>query len=684
MQWNDLSPSQLAQMLKAKKLNHPTSDAFDSSKWEAAIGAMDSPGERDFDLAMSAIYFGRELASLRKFAIPLTTREQSRSRLLRLLAAFANQQYLTLRAKALKALKSQKGEVFDLERAPQIFVEGAGGQEMAPDDLITYLIDSIPHWLFHIWNVSDDEESECPPLTIDFAARASAIVSIEHSLRTLWLNALWTGTTLVEDDDALIDVPRDKHLAERWFVFDQRQMMLMMTDHHLTAGASIISGGRLAPVVPPNARTVIRMERQPTGNRKFITGQASGIKAEQRDHASELDMLERLYTGLFLDETLPKSYNGALTCRELNSAWWVLKDLARVASAKLGEAWMPNEKAIDQFALTVRLADLGSIFMDCLNIDEDRAQAIIDWLTCDPGDTARIFAKSIWSEPLLPALTSDSRHIIIAPLLVGSPVKRVEAWMERGGISDSNGIKGRGKPFEKYVRGALAEAIAGNPLLMDTAVAAHGLKRKNDSEEIDLLIRIGDAVIVGEVKCYTAPSEAIEKHNHLRNLAHATEQAENKRNWAAANLEVVAYALGVDDPKRSANLSLHPLVVINHGFGLGFERHGVPIVDFHYLRLLLSSGSYQAGTRFERGVGMTYESVQLYGSQAELEAKLDNLLKEPPVLKRYDDTLRWRRVPFQTSTGEPFFIEMPALKEVAAPDFLRDMPSLAKRKRNHG
>lgn len=83
-----------------------------------------------------------------------------------------------------------------------------------------------------------------------FAARANEIVSIEPSLRQLWLNALWTGTTLDKVGDALVDTSRDRALAERWFVWDQRQMMLMMSEYSIDAGASIVASGKLPPVVP--------------------------------------------------------------------------------------------------------------------------------------------------------------------------------------------------------------------------------------------------------------------------------------------------------------------------------------------------------------------------------------------------------------------------------------------------
>ncbi len=181
-------------------------------------------------------------------------------------------------------------------------------------------------------------------------------------------------------------------------------------------------------------------------------------------------------------------------------------------------------------------------------------------------------------------------------------------------------------------------------------------------------------MLVGEVKCFVAPSEPTDKHNHLVNLDKATGQAEIKRAWADTNRDRIAEALAVD-PARAAALRILPLVVLNHGFGIGLERHGVPVVDLHYLRILLGWGSYQGDTRFERHVGVLYDPVLLYRSHAELEAKIDVLLREPPPLKRFTDRTRWRRIPFDTSDGSRFLIELPTIAEDAAPNALRDMPA---------
>ena len=342
---------------------------------------------------------------------------------------------------------------------------------------------------------------------------------------------------------------------------------------------------------------------------------------------------QRLCPSTMLNSQTFRATPGSLVKTVWKSAksTWILQDIARLVADDLGKKGPAGPDSLRRFSFAVERCDLSRALRECLGLDAQSADDIVDWFTCDPSDTGRFFAKSLWAEPLLPVPNSERRHVMIAPLLVGAPVKRVEAWMDKGGISDSRGVKGRGKPFERHVRLEVEQALQANALIADTTVAKHGLKRRGNSEEIDLIARIGDTVIVGEVKCFVAPSEPLERHNHLDNLSRAAEQAANKRAWAEGNREAVGAALGVTDPQRAAALVIVPLVVINNGFGLGLERHGVPIVDLHFLVTLLSSGHYRSGMRFERNVGMISEHVTMYISQADLEKKCGSACKKDPV-----------------------------------------------------
>lgn len=87
--------------------------------------------------------------------------------------------------------------------------------------------------------------------------------------------------------------------------------------------------------------------------------------------------------------------------------------------------------------------------------------------------------------------------------------------------------------------------------------------------------------------------------------------------------------------------------------------------------------------RFERHVGVAYDTVTLYRSQAEFEAKIEVLLRDPRPLKRFNDRLTWRRIPSQTSIDRPFLIELPAISEDGLPNALRDIPAFRPIKRRN-
>ena len=153
----------------------------------------------------------------------------------------------------------------------------------------------------------------------------------------------------------------------------------------------------------------------------------------------------------------------------------------------------------------------------------------------------------------------------------------------------------------------------------------------------------------------------MEQFNYLRSLAGATEQAARKQTWCENNRNDIADCLKVVERDRIDALHFKGVVVVNHSFGLGLQRHDIPIVDLHYLRLLLGHGAYQARTRFERRVGMAYEMEQLYADEADFLARLDANLHSPQVMARYIDAIGWRDLPFLRSDGGTRLVAIPAL-----------------------
>lgn len=662
MEWSDVENCTLARLLKAGELHHPTNSAFDEGAWRTALDALSSPTERDSQLAISAIFYGREIASLRALMDAQLLTGLNRDRAVRLLSAIANQQHKTMIGKFHTAMKNKKGDPIHFELMGQHLFNNSAGQQMTADDNTAALVDSLANWLHQVWALPDSLD-ECEELDAGaIGCRAIMISSIERGLRDLWQGSLWEGDFLEKEGEDIIRYPGSRDLAQMWLIWDMRNSLLHAWEHTADAGAAILMKGKLPPVDPVNSKTVVKIGRWPNGRRKFVVRSASGISPEQRVHVSERDMLDRIHVGLFLDEVLPKHGNAGLTCRELNAAWWVFEDMARLMCESLGEADLTDERSIGQFAFAVDLQDLVNVLVEALEISSSRATLIVDLFTIDPGDAAHLFRRGLWTRPFLPAPAGTRRYVIAAPLMFGSSARRVETWMREGGIADDAGLKSRGKPYEAFVRKSLLDELQANPSINDFCVDPNGLKRKGKGEEIDLLIRIGNVVIVGEVKCFTSPSEDLERANYLRSVGKATAQARSKTDWASNERKSVAPRLGITDDARIDMLVFVPVVVIAQSFGIGLCRDGVPVVDHHYLRLLLGSKQYQGDTRFETDVGVIFNSVELYEDQANLEAKIIDLLRDPPPLNRYRSVIGWRRAPFPCSDGSSLLLELPELQ----------------------
>lgn len=664
MDWEDIPDSELLRRLKARELPHPTNSAFDEKAWRRAFEGLDEETPRDFQLATSAVYFGREIQSLRQYMEGRLLSGLTRSRATRLLAALANQQHVTLLNKVTKSLRrSKKTEPLHFEQRGQHLFENSHGQQTTADDATAALVDSLPNWLHHISKIPDDAEYEPPEEVASYGMRAMTIASIERGLRDLWQGALWMGDELGLDGKTLVQRPGNPELEKLWLTWDIRTTSLMMWEASMDAGASIVTGGKIPPVTPVVARTVTRLAKRADGRRRFVVGKAKGYTAEQRLRGSERDMLERLYVGQFLDEPLPAFGDDEITCRDLTTAWWVLTDLSRLIRDTLDDSSLPNEREIGRFACSVEPSELIDILCECLEVPEAKARIILGHFTCDPMNAGRLFQRGLWNHPLLPDPSRNRLYIILAPMIAGSTVRRVERWLADGGISDDDGLKGRGKPYESFVRREIAKELEENPLVEDWAIDPEGLKAKQDGEEIDLLIRVGSTVIVGEIKCFTSPSEPLERANYLRALDKATDQARRKLDWATEERAQIARRLGVTDEKLIEKLTLVGVVVTAQSFGIGLSRHGIPIVDFHFLRLVLASNNYQGDTRFEEGVGMISNPVQLYEDQADFETKIADLLRDPPPLERYKSAIGWRRLPFAASDGSKLMLEVPELQD---------------------
>jgi len=251
----------------------------------------------------------------------------------------------------------------------------------------------------------------------------------------------------------------------------------------------------------------------------------------------------------------------------------------------------------------------------------------------------------------------------------GSAVRKIERWLIKSGAEDFSRLP-RGIVYEDTVRKSLHSSLSKNPLLKDFSVAPTAIQRvKDDDEEIDLVVRVGKTVLVGEIKCLVVPSESAERFDHIGKLEGAAEQARRKSVWLSEHLETLAGAIGpVPD-----GLSFQPIIVLNHGVGLGLDLDGVLVTDFQFLNLFLGSPEYISSSLVTPNGEMVPDLTTLYRGADEAEGRFAEIFRAPPVLEKFCRGVRFRHDEFPSTSGAMFVCAAELDEFSIVPDHLKAM-----------
>ena len=314
--------------------------------------------------------------------------------------------------------------------------------------------------------------------------------------------------------------------------------------------------------------------------------------------------------------------------------------------------------SIEALALLIRRSELERALRCCGPFSAEQAASIVNLLTCDLADLTNLFTKGFWAAPLVSIDGGTNTAIVLPSVRVGSAIRRVESWLDRGGLSDHLSDARRGIRYEAWVRKELYDGLTKNALLPNCQCAPNAVTRVRDSgEQIDLVIALGDLLVVGEVKCFLYPIEPSERHDYLRKLADAGDQAVRKAKWLVDNPTEIVKALGIS-AERAATLRAVPIVVTNQGAGFSLKLNDARVVDFHFLKLYLSDNEYVANMAFKTKEQQAVQQVErLYSNELEATGGFEKTMESPPPLKRYLGSAVWKSATFPMSNGEAMLID---------------------------
>ena len=633
------------------KLSSPFAKNFNIDQWKEALADADG-NERDIKLCMSAIFFGQQVSSLREQHIKCVFSDISKRSALTLAVGSANRNYFALtkdfRNRQSELAKSKDPTPFHLMEIGKAGTRVAPQKNLSPDDLVTAIVDTLPHWFFEAKELSGDRE----PIGTDFGSlelRAGWALSVEAGLRDLWMSALWEGREFKKDGEGLTFGSADMESDAYWFASQMR------TEAALLGPLALFHD---LPEDREDTRHVktVSVAHSRRGRTRITTAKPSGRKLQKLNET--LYVLEHSYISDFLD--VPIDVAGTeITMRLLIQALWVLGELGSGLHSNLRTGNIRSYRDAKGFSLRVSKKNCVRVLKEGLGIEESVAISVLSQLMLSPDDTGKCFRDGVWFHPLV-ELDEEHVMIVMPSVDVGAKIRFVERTLAELLGADLTKVKSLGGTFEKNTRERLQAALGGNKIVSDFACLPHALNKASDGgEEIDLLFRIGKRVIVGELKCLVAPNESIERYSHLSKLEEAAGQARRKAKWLSKNLHLIEENLGID----GAEVDLTPMVVLNQRVGSGLVIDGVVITDVFLLELFAGDGSYSAGAAMAKGrKAVTFET--LYTTQQEAEDAVPGVFSSPPPLRPFIEGIEWIKIEFPTAFGK-IWLETPRLEDGA-------------------
>lgn len=656
-----------------RNLKSPTSAAFDQQAWSTALESCADAGEAERRLVEAAIWIGAQAALAR---MELTTSSldalDAEQHTLVAIAAL-NREYRTVQQLIRDQLASRAHDSAILDDMSAMSVTGAAGTPVGVGDLMEASVDSTEPWLY------DAERSTGPGTTNDDLTSAAIegvrAYSWRKTLNVLWNQAQYEGAYLAVSGTNLMLLPADPALEQLITSCLGRQEMNLLNYPMLDRETWRVLSPRGRRLIGM-ARSVTKAERVSERTVLKVTAQ-SYLSKHLPAYVAEKGGLEFSYLAEFLDTPMPA--DPRITASLLLKTWHVVRDAAEKMSIITPLPTKLTVQKVRNLALVVEFSELRKAVQNALRLDEPTAEALFRFLIYRTKIGGMKGHRGLWSAPVVPVPGGSQVALALPALATSNPLRRLEGWLEKGGIDDTNPISPRGGSYEVSYRSSICEGIERNKIFKTARCLQRSIKKSTSfNEEVDLLFSFGGLAVVGEIKFFLTPADPHERSRYFNKLEDAANQVSRKSRALSGRRDVIAAALEIPCAEAEA-LDIIPVVVTNQGFAFSHEISGVRIVDAYFMKTFLSGDMLVSGMAFDSKSNRSEQmSHQYYATEREARQRFEVEIKRPFVLDRFLRRASFRFTALPMLDGPPLQVAGAFLGETRGVDRLRAEALMAR------
>lgn len=340
--------------------------------------------------------------------------------------------------------------------------------------------------------------------------------------------------------------------------------------------------------------------------------------------------LENEFPETLLNQKTPQKF----TVKEAIEIFRILSLLALTYEEKYPkDASFNNINRLMEFCPLANKTKLIEAIRQATEFNVETIESVIEFLKFKGKST------DIWCHPIAEV---ENNKIYFLTSALSTPVitRLVERWLSELEIE----MTPKGGRYETHALQKLNSTIKKNHLLNDYNEAVSGIVNgTNESEEIDILLRIGRKVLVGEVKSIVTTDSPISHFRTLETLTHAAKQAKRKTEFVKRNYRKISEHLKWPIESDSTT-DFIPFIINSNKIHSGFNIDDVPVIDENILTRYFEDGIFPILSQFHEEPIKHLAWFNIYKTAEQLEDNIRKYLENPPQTLIIRDNNKYKTV----------------------------------------
>jgi len=645
-------PSLFFEKIKAQKLKTPTQRGFKLASWHAAWSDVgDVVTQKDKNIYKSGIIINElllevrsEIGKLYKRNAPKTSNKQ----LLQAYIAISNRdRYLASKSECV----TEGQNLFSVTNNNNMMGNDITLQEIS-DGAVDGVETAISVCIGRIEKNINIAPGKAPLDIVDFVIKEAHLSQLFAIYESYWHAILWKGYELSEldENDKVYSITQPVNSAEIGGLVSH------MRKARLGAQSAMIS---TSPYIMSlfNEDKYIKFDK--VGKKKIIKSIAIS-KSPDIHQRYNSDWRVKAYDliGDFSEESITSAFNNGFSINECLNIFRLLMLLSHSADSNYpSDNSFFNIKKLSEFCPTIKKIELVKGLVNATDYSFQKVNLILGFLEYSNGSN-----KDLWCHPIVP-ISESEYGLMTSALLTPVILRVVEHWMVTLGIE----LQSKGDVFEGLILKELNESVAGNNYITDYDKAvSKEIKLPGGKEEVDLLLRIGNTILIGEAKSIITTDSPISEYRTIKTLEHAAKQVTRKVDFIKNNLELTFDRLGWTF-KSESDYVLSGFIINSGRMHVGFEIAGIPVCDEKILNKYFNSDFVpliSTGADGEEHLAW----FNLYDDFSSLERNIPKYIGNPPQISENKDHFKHNRsyMPNLNASSNKLIIKRLIPKEVTA------------------